>query len=93
MARSIDKVEGIFLALVVVFHLDGVALDGDAALALKVHVVEHLVDEFFVVERMGQFQKPIGQGLFAVVDMRYNAKISDVFHWAAKIGKFSFAAS
>ena len=42
---------------------------------------------------MGQFQKPIGQGRFAVVDMGYDAKISDVFHWAAKIGKISFAAS
>ena len=62
MAGSIDEVEGIFLALVVVFHLDGVALDSDAALALKIHIVEHLVDEFFVVERMGKFQKPVGQG-------------------------------
>jgi hypothetical protein len=42
---------------------------------------------------MGQFQKPIGQGRFAMVDMGYNAKISDVFHWAAKLEKNSFAAS
>jgi hypothetical protein len=42
---------------------------------------------------MGQFQKPIGQGRFAMVDMGYDAKITDVFHWAAKLGKISFAAS
>jgi hypothetical protein len=42
---------------------------------------------------MGQFQKPIGQGRFAMVDMGYDAKISDVFHWAAKIDKNSFADS
>ena len=84
MAGSIDEVEGIFLSLVVIFHLDGVALDGDATLALEVHVVEHLIDEFLVVERMGEFQKPIGQGGFTMVDMGYDAKISDVFHYGRK---------
>ena len=67
-----------------VFHLDGVALDGDAAFAFKVHIVKHLVDEFLVVKRMGEFQKAVGQGRFAVVDMRDDAKISDVFHYGRK---------
>ena len=92
MARGIDKVKGVFFALVVVFHLNGVALNGDAALALKVHVVQNLVDEFFVVERMCQFQKPIGQGGFAVVDMGYDAKITDVFHYGRKNRKKSICS-
>ena len=89
VAGSIDKVERIGLPLVVVFHLDGVALDGDATLALKVHVVEHLVDEFLVVKRVGQFQEAVGQGRFAVVDMSDDAEISDVFHYGRKSTVFS----
>jgi hypothetical protein len=66
-----------------------VALDGDATFALKVHVVKHLIDKFLVVKRMGDFQKPVGQGRFAVVDMGYDAKITYVFHLAAKLQKKS----
>jgi hypothetical protein len=33
---------------------------------------------------MCQFQQPIGQGRFAVVDMGYDAKITDVFHYGRK---------
>ena len=59
-------------------HLDCMALDGDAALLLQIHVVEHLplgdLDGFRVL------QQSVGQGRFAVVDMRYDAEISDVIH-------------
>ena len=84
MAGSIDEVQGISIPFVGVFHLDGVALDGDAAFAFKVHVVKDLVDKFFVVKRVGQFQKAVGQGRFAVVDMSYDAKISYVLHYGRK---------
>ena len=42
MSRSVNKVQNVFLALVLILHLDGVALDCDAALLLQVHVVKHL---------------------------------------------------
>ena len=84
MAGSIDEVERKLLALIVILHLDGVALDGDAALAFKIHIIEYLIDQFLVVQGMSQFQKPIGQSRFAVVDMGYDAKISDVFHCGRK---------
>ena len=92
MARSVDKVQSLGFTLVRVLHLDGMALDSDATLALKIHVVKHLVDEFLVVERVSQFQKAVGQGRFAVVDMRDDAKISDVFHYGRKSTKNSLCA-
>jgi hypothetical protein len=33
---------------------------------------------------VSKFQKPVGQGRFAVVDMRYDAEISNVFHRGRK---------
>ena len=42
MSRSVNKVQDILLPLILVLHLDGVALDSYAALLLQVHVIEHL---------------------------------------------------
>jgi hypothetical protein len=52
-----------------------VALDGDATLTLEVHVVEHLPLGYLYGFRM--FEQPVGQGRFAVVDMRDDTKIPD----------------
>ena len=74
VSRRVNQVQDIVAPL----HLDCVALDGDAALLLQIHVVEHLplgdLDGFRVL------QQSVGQGRFAVVDMRYDAEISDVIH-------------
>jgi hypothetical protein len=52
MAGRVDEVEHIVLAILgVIFEADGVGLDGDAALALDVHRVEHLVLHLAVFER------------------------------------------
>lgn len=54
------------------------ALDGDTALLLEIHVVEHLsLNNLYSI---GVFQKPVGKRRLTVVDMRYNAKVSDVLH-------------
>ncbi|MPN11782.1 hypothetical protein SDC9_159090 [bioreactor metagenome] len=34
VSRSVNQVQGVFLAIMFMFHLNGVALDGDAALPL-----------------------------------------------------------
>ena len=85
MSRSVNKVQYVFLAILHILHLDGVALDGDAALALQVHIVKHLILEFTVVYGFGILEKTVGQRALSVVDMRYDAEISNVFHKAAKI--------
>ena len=75
MSRSVDQVEDVFLSLMLIFHLYGMALDGDSPLPLQIHVVEHL--SFGDLDGVGMFQESVGQGGFAMVDMRYDAKISD----------------
>ncbi len=78
VARGVDEVENVGLALILVFHLYGVALDGDAALALKVHVVEHLV--FGDGYRLGVFQQTVGEGGLAVIDVGDDAEVAGVLH-------------
>ena len=87
MARRVNQIKDIFFALILVFHLDGVALDGDTALALQFHIVQHLVLELAFVDRLGKLQQAVGQRALTMVYMCDNAKISDMFHKAAKIQK------
>ena len=80
MSRSVDEIEHIFLAVELVVHLDCVALDSDAALALEVHVIEHLGLHVLGGYGVGIFEKAVGKSALAVVDMRYDAEIADVLH-------------
>jgi hypothetical protein len=56
-----------------------VRLDGDAALALQIHVVEHLRFHLAPGDSAGEFEQAVGQGGFAVVDVRDDREISDAF--------------
>ena len=78
VSRSVNQIEYVFLSLVHIFHLDGVALDGDAALALQVHVVQHL--SFGHLYGLGELQQTVGQGRFSVVYMCNDTKISYMIH-------------
>src|SRR5690242_967191 len=78
MTRSINQVQDIGAAIsghVVEAH--GTRLDRDAALALKLHRIEKLLLEFALAQRPGAFKQSIGQGRFAMVDMRYDREIAD----------------
>ena len=79
MARGVDEVELVGLAVVgLVAHRDGAGLDGDAALLLDVHVVQHLVGHGALVDAVGQLQHTVRQSGLAVVDVGNNAKVADV---------------
>ena len=78
MAGSVDEVELVGLAVVrFVHHADGVGLDGDAALALEVHGVEHLRLHLACGERAGQLQQSVRKRGLAMIDMRDNREIAD----------------
>jgi len=67
--------------------LDSVAFDGNTTLTFQVHVIEHLILELAIIHGFRILEKAVGQCTFTMVDMRYNAEISDVFHKGAKIQK------
>ena len=78
MSRSVNEIQYIVLTFVVIFHLNGMALDGDASLLLKIHIVEHL--SLNDLDGIGIFQKPVGKCRLAVVDVCYDAKVSYILH-------------
>ncbi len=85
VARGVDHVEDVVArlgGLVVVDrhrpgHPDGLALDGDAALALDVHPVEVLRPRGALVDDTRQLQHPVGQRRLAVVDVGDDAEVAD----------------
>ena len=59
-----------------VHHADGVRLDGDAALALQIHGVEHLGLHFARGQRPGQLQQAVRQRGFAMINVSNDRKIA-----------------
>jgi hypothetical protein len=56
---------------------DAFRFDGDSALALQIHGIEHLRGHFALGKRPCQLEQTVGQRGFAVVDVRYDAEIPD----------------
>ena len=78
MARRVDEVQHILLPVVRrIVEAHGAGLDGDAALALEVHVVEHLILHLALVDRAALLEQPVGQRGLAVVNVRHNGKIAN----------------
>ena len=59
-------------------HADGLGLDGDALFAFQIHLVEHLVGHLALRQGSRVFQQAICQGGFAMIDMRDDAKITNM---------------
>ena len=78
MSRSVDEVEQILDTILLIFHLNGMALDGNAALAFQIHVVKHLV--LGNLNGLGVFQHTVSQSRLAVVYMGNDAEVPYVLH-------------
>ena len=78
MAGCIDQVEDVTLTIGGhVLHAGSLELDRDAPLALQLHIVEELLLHVAGGNGAGVLQQAIGQGRFAMVDMRNDAEIAD----------------
>ena len=77
MARRVDQVELVELALVRPRHAHGLRLDRDAALALEIHRVEHLRFHLALLERARHLEESIGEGGLAVIDVRDDGEVAD----------------
>ena len=79
VAGRVDQVEDVGLAVLRrVVQADGVRLDGDAALALEVHVVEVLGLELARLEGAGDLEETVRQRRLAVVDVGDDREIADL---------------
>jgi hypothetical protein len=81
--RGVDQVELIDLTIAgLVFEGRRLGLDGDAALALDVHRIEHLRFHFAVGETTTALDQAVRERALAVVDVGNDGKVADVIHRA-----------
>ena len=81
VARRVDQVELVGLAVArLVAQRRGLRLDGDAALALEVHRVEHLRFHLAVGQAAADLDEAVGERRLAVVDVGDDGEIADVLH-------------
>ena len=80
MPWCIDEIEFVCFAVVgFVAYLDGARLDGNAAFALNVHIVQKLLLHVAGGNGAGLLQNTVRQGGLTVVNVRNDAEIADVF--------------
>ena len=79
MAGRVDQVHLVDLPVLRgVLHPHGGRFDRDAALALQVHRIKHLLLHFAIADGAGNLQQPVGQRALAVVDVGNDGKITDM---------------
>src|SRR5713226_2623983 len=79
VSGRVDQVQLVDAAVAgVVVHPHRVELDRDAALALEIHGVEHLLPHKSLLEGARELDQPVGQGRLAVVDVGHDAEVADV---------------
>ena len=78
MSRGVNQVQYVFFAFVHIFHLDGMAFNGNTTFTLQFHIVQHL--SFRHLDGLGKFQETVGQCRLAMVYMCNNAKVSYMVH-------------
>src|SRR6202050_508518 len=77
MTRGVDHIELVALPVVrLVVERDALRLDGDAALALERKGIEHRRLHLALGKSPAQLNEPVGEGRFAVIDVRDNGKVT-----------------
>ncbi len=89
VAGGVDQVQAVDLAILrLVGQRGGLRLDGDAALPLEVHGIEHLRLHLAVGQAAAKLDDTISQRGLAVVDMGDDGKIADQILRHSKTGTF-----
>ena len=79
VAGGVDQVEDVVLAVLrPVVEAHGLRLDGDAALALDVHGIEHLRLHLPLGQAPGHLDEPVGERRLAMVDMGDDGEVADI---------------
>src|SRR5206468_1607519 len=78
MAGRVDEIEHELFTAMVMEDGDGRGLDGDAALALQVHVVQDLVVELALGDGPGPHEQAVGEGALAVVDVGDDREVTNL---------------
>src|SRR5436189_32421 len=78
MSGGVDQIEGVEVAVVrFVLQHHGAGFDGDAALTLQVHVVEHLLVHLAHLDRTRSLEQTIGERRLSIIDVGDDREITD----------------
>jgi hypothetical protein len=81
VAGRVDQVERVGLAIACgVCQRGRLRLDGDAALALEIHRIEHLLAHLAVRQSAAALDEAVGQRGLAVVDVGDDREVADIAH-------------
>ena len=80
MPWRINQVEKIATPFELIIHTNGVTLDRNPLLSLKLHIIEHLRLSITLIDSIRKIDHPIGKRTLAVIYMRYDTKVSNVIH-------------
>ncbi len=81
VAGRVDQVELVHLPVLRrVAERDGLGLDGDAALALEIHRIQHLRLHLAVGQTAAELDDAVGERRLAVIDVSDDGEIADVLH-------------
>ena len=87
VAGRVDQVELVRLTVLRrVAQRHGLGLDGDAALALEIHRIEHLRLHLAVGEAAAELDDAVSERRLAVIDVGDDGEIADVLHGATGAG-------
>src|SRR5579871_4675855 len=90
MARRVHQIEDVILAVPgAIIQPNGLRLDGDAALALDIHRIEHLLlaRHFAIRESTRHLDQTIDQRRLAMVDMGDDREVADVGNGGGRHGR------
>ena len=76
VSRCVNHVQRIHLPVDHPGHANRLGFDGDSAFAFDIHPVEVLLAHLPLINNSGELQHPVGEGRFAVVDVRNDAEIA-----------------
>ena len=77
VARCVDQVELVLLAVDGMFHAHGLRFDRDALFALQIHLIEQLILHLASRHGAGRLDHAIGECRLAVVDVRNDREVAD----------------
>ena len=80
MPWRVDKIECVGFSIAgSIRQCYRLAFNGNATFPLDIHIIQHLILHFALVDNMSLFNEAIGKRRFAMVDMGNDAEIPDKF--------------
>jgi len=80
VSGRVNEIQDIIASFELIFHLDGMALDGYASFPFQIHIIQNLILKIPFCQGMCNLNQAVSQGTFSMVNVCNDAEISDPVH-------------